>query len=100
MHDQNNLDCNSAVAEAPTQTVTPTSVITDAFGVEIRKGDTIVFAVRKGSSQWLNKLRVTGVTSATVKGYDPDDTMQRAKTLRQMKTVVVTVSANLLEPVN
>jgi len=74
---------NVAVVDAPT------AVITDAFGVAINKGDLIVFAVRKGSSQWLNKLRVTGVTASSVKGYDPEDTLQRAKTLRQMKTVVV-----------
>jgi transketolase C-terminal domain/subunit len=73
------------VAEAPA----PLTVITDAFGVVIAKGDMIAFAVRKQSNMWLNKLRVTGVTMTSVKGYDPLDTTQRNKTLRQTKTIVV-----------
>jgi hypothetical protein len=89
------LALNGNTATATMEAPAPTSVMCDAFGTEIRKGDIIVFAVRKASRQWLNKLRVTGVTSTSVRGYDPLDQLCRNKTLKQMKTVVVLISADV-----
>lgn len=34
--------------------------ITDAYGAELKLGDTIVYPVRRGSSMWLQKATVTG----------------------------------------
>ena len=70
-------------------TTTATNVLNDAFGNAISEGDLLVFAVRQGSSMWLNKLRVLSVTATSVTGYDPADTNQRKKTLRQNKTIVI-----------
>ena len=88
-----NSNSNSNSNTAVLWPVAPTAVITDAFDNAIQAGDLIVFAVRKASNMWLNKLKVTGVTPTSVRGYDPEDVSQRVKTLKQTKTMVVLESA-------
>lgn len=73
---------------------TATNTLNDAFGTAIQEGDLLVFAVRQGSSMWLNKLRVLSVTATSVTGYDPADTNQRKKTLRQNRTIVIIPEIN------
>lgn len=76
---------SSAVAtEQPAATTSK-----DAFGVEIREGSTIVYAVRKASDTFIKKLFVTAVTPRSVKGYDPVDVRRRAKTLTNLSTTAV-----------
>jgi len=61
----------------------------DAFGTQINTDDIVVYAVRRGSSMSLKKLKVTSVTELAVQGYDPEDAFTRSKTLKQFRTIVV-----------
>ncbi len=63
----------------------------DFMGREIKAGDTVVYPVRRGSSMWLNKLNVTMVEAASLKGFSPEG---RLTTIKNLKNVVV------VQPVN
>ena len=47
----------------------------DFMGRSVKAGDTVVYPVRRGSSMWLNKLRVTQVDESGVQpklvGFNP-----------------------------
>ena len=63
--------------------------VLDFIGREITASATIVYPVRRGSSMWLNRLKVTQVVggpSPTVTGFN--DTGRRI-TLHNIQTVVV-----------
>lgn len=80
----------SAVASqdsAPVAATTSKNV--DAFGTEIKPGQTIAYAVRQGSNLWLNKLVVELVSDKGIRGYDPTVVNQRRKTLTNRSTIVV-----------
>lgn len=61
----------------------------DAFETQICVDDLIAYAVRRGSSMWLKRLKVTEVTIEYVRGYDPDDIRMRYKVLTNLTTAVV-----------
>ena len=61
----------------------------DAFDTQIREGDQVCYAVRRGSDMSLKLVNVTNVTDVAVHGYNPQDPMQRSVTLKQSKTMVV-----------
>lgn len=63
------------------------SAPTDIFGRRVEVGSTIVYATRRGSSTFLNKLRITEVSPTTVTGFNPDDINRRRRTLRNFDTV-------------
>lgn len=60
---------------------------TDIFNKRIEAGDTIVYATRRGSSTFLNKLQVTEVTPTAIKGWSPDDLHRRTRSLSNFGTV-------------
>lgn len=64
-----------------------TSQPTDIFGKAIQVGDNIVYATRRGSETFLNKLKITEVNSNQLKGFNPDDTYRRSRTLTNFRTV-------------
>jgi hypothetical protein len=59
---------------------------TDFLGREIKAGDTIAYPVRRGSSMWMNKLRITQVTPTAVTGLNAEG---RWVTVRNLKNAVV-----------
>ena len=59
---------------------------TDFLGREIKPDDTIVYPVRRGSSMWMNKLRVTQVLPTVVKGLNSEG---RWIVVRNLKNAVV-----------
>lgn len=59
---------------------------TDFLGGEIKPDDTIVYPVRRGSSMWMNKLRVTQVLPTVVKGLNSEG---RWIVVRNLKNAVV-----------
>ncbi len=63
---------------------------TDAFGNEITIGDKLTYAVRSGAKHWLNQIQVTEVFPDQVRGFDIHDVRRRYKTLKSLKTTVVT----------
>lgn len=80
---------------------TTTVLKKDAFDQAIEPEAIVAHAGRRGSSMWLNRLKVTEVTDEYIRGYDPDDVRMRYKQLTNMKTVVVIVPADMrvsLEP--
>ena len=74
----------NATAEAPAVN----TARTDIFGKHIQPGDQLVYATRRGSSTFLNKLFVQEVTSAGgIKGFNPDDPTRRSRTIFNLSTV-------------
>jgi expansin (peptidoglycan-binding protein) len=69
----------------------------DFLGREIKIGDTIAYPVRRGSSMWLNKLRVTQVLPVSVKGLNADG---RWITVHNLNNVVVDVASRQHSVVN
>ena len=67
----------------------PTSTTKDFVGQAINVGDSVAYAVRGGSSLWLDKIVVTQVHANKIVGYKPNDTMQRRITIKNLHTCVV-----------
>jgi hypothetical protein len=63
--------------------------IKDFLGNEITVGCHVVYPVRRGSSMWLNRIKVTQVTPTQVTGYNPDKRLTHIKNLKNV--VVVTL---------
>lgn len=62
----------------------------DFLGRQILAGDVIVYPVRRGSSMWLNRLRVTLVLPEGVKGLNAEG---RWITVHNLNNVVVDVAS-------
>jgi hypothetical protein len=80
---------SNATIEAPVPTVESPAkfAVRDIFGRPIFEGDTIVYATRRGSDTFLNKLVVTFVGVNAIKGWTPEDVNRRTRTLTNFKTV-------------
>ena len=59
---------------------------TDFLGREIRAGNLIVYAVRRGSSMWFNKLSVTQVRDDSIAGYNSTG---KLLTIKNLQNVVI-----------
>lgn len=59
----------------------------DIFGKAVVEGDTIVYATRRGSETFLNKLIVRSVSVKGIKGWTPLDPHQRTRTLTNFNTI-------------
>lgn len=59
----------------------------DIFGKPIAAKDTIVYATRRGSETFLNKLSVTEVSVNGIKGFNPDDVNRRIRSLSNLNTI-------------
>lgn len=79
------------------ETPVATDAARDFLGREIQVGNLITYPVRKGSSMWLNKLKVTQVRNTggvfSLVGYNPDDTFKRNVPIRNLHTVTVVPEA-------
>jgi hypothetical protein len=60
--------------------------VLDFMGREITVGATVVYPVRRGSSMWMQKIKVTQVKPATLGGYNNEG---RRITLHNIANVVV-----------
>ena len=85
---------SSATLESPVAAPTASEAgvpakfaVNDIFGKAIAVGDTIVYATRRGSETFLNKLVVTGVSVNAIKGWTPDDVNRRTRTLTSFGTI-------------
>ncbi len=61
-------------------------MVTDFMGREIRPGNTVIYPARRGSSMWLNELRVQQAEAGKVSGFNKDG---RRVTVTNLKNVVV-----------
>lgn len=59
----------------------------DIFLREIQPGDVVVYATRRGSKTYLNKLKVTEVHEDKVLGWNPEDVTRRLRQLTNFETV-------------
>jgi hypothetical protein len=59
----------------------------DIYGRDIKPGDNVVYATRRGSSTYLNKLLVTGTTPSYIEGFQPGDVNQRTRRIKNLSTV-------------
>lgn len=76
---------SSATIEAPAE-----FAVMDIFGKPIAVKDTIVYATRRGSSTYLNKLSVTevaGCGGGHIKGFNPDDVSRRIRSITNFDTI-------------
>jgi len=62
----------------------------DFMGRTIVAGQTVVYPVRRGSSMWMNKLKVTQVNEETILGYN---TAGRLLTIKNLQNVVIVTEA-------
>lgn len=74
------------------ETASP-STTKDFVGQAINVGDTVVYAVRGGSSLWLTKITVTQVHPNKIVGYKPEDTFKRQITVKNLHTCIVVKKA-------
>jgi hypothetical protein len=61
-------------------------MVLDFMGREIRPGNTVCYPVRRGSSMWLNELRVQQAEPGKVSGFNTEG---RRVTISNLKNVVV-----------
>jgi hypothetical protein len=70
-----------------TQVQAASQTPTDIFGREIQSGDTVVYATRRGSDTFLNKLFVQTVQPGGISGFNPDDPTRRKRNLTNFSTI-------------
>ena len=80
------------MSSAVTETA-PVSTTKDFVDQIINVGDTVVYAVRGGSSLWLTKISVTQVHPNKIVGYKPGDTFKRQITVKNLHTCIVVKKA-------
>lgn len=81
-------------SEVETAAEAPVEVARDFDGREIKVGAMVAYAVRRGSSMWLNKRKVTGIEKRSPGGFqltvfDPEAAAQRRTVVRNLSTLVV-----------
>lgn len=78
---------SAATIEQPAVESPTKFVAFDIFNKTIAAGDTIVYATRRGSETFLNKLIVRSVGASGIKGWTPLDPHQRTRTLTNYNTI-------------
>jgi len=69
-------------------------MLTDFRGNELKTGQTVIYAMRRGSRQWLNEAIVREIGHDFLRVVRTKPTCDRELTLRSLMTVCIVPEAN------